>query len=290
MGKSCACFFEAQRLELFENPPSFQPLELECVKPFDTALEYTDKIKSIQEEILDGDVYQVNLSHETKYTGIIDPIALFSKLSHNPFAAYFDDGVKQLISSSPEKLLSRKDFLIESCPIKGTMPFGHSDALLNSAKDAAELNMITDLIRSDMSWIANIESPKLISEKTLTTYPHVHHLHSIIQAKSDLHPIECVKALFPGGSITGCPKRSAMRVIDRLEKRKRGIYTGTFGVIKPNGDFLFNIAIRTLEYENGTLSWSLGGGITIDSDPEAEYLETLSKGKEIFKILGLYPP
>ncbi len=287
MGKSEACFFEAQSIAPFEDNIPFQISELKCVKPFDTETAYKEKIKSIQEEILNGDVYQVNLSHEIVFSGEIDPLALFLKLAHNPHAAYFDEGKKQFISSSPEKLLSRSDLTLESCPIKGTMPFGHSEELLNSDKDAAELNMITDLIRSDMSWISNIESPKLVSQKTLTTYPHVHHLHSIIQARSDLHPIECIKSLYPGGSITGCPKGSAMQVINKLENRTRGIYTGSLGVIKPNGDFLFNIAIRTLTYENNILSWSLGGGITIDSDPEAEYLETLSKGREIASILGL---
>ncbi|MFN4174579.1 MAG: chorismate-binding protein, partial [Parachlamydiaceae bacterium] len=211
MGVSEACFFEAQAITPYHDAPFFETPQLECVKPFDTALEYQEKIKAIQEDILNGDVYQVNLSHETKYRGKIDTLALFLKLAHNPFAAYFDEGEKQYISSSPEKLLSRTGTTIESCPIKGTMPFGQSAALLNSAKDAAELNMITDLIRSDMSWISNIESPRLVSEKTLTSYPHVHHLHSVIEAESDLHPIECVKALFPGGSITGCPKGSALQ-------------------------------------------------------------------------------
>ena len=287
MGNSEACFFEAQSVDPFEEYISFKTPELKCVKPFDTESAYKEKIIAIQEEILNGDVYQVNLSHETAYVGELDPLALFLKLSHNPFAAYFDEGEKQFISSTPEKLLTRKDLLLESCPIKGTAPFGKSHDLLDSKKDAAELNMITDLIRSDMSWIANLESPKLISEKTLTTYPHIHHLHSIIQAKSDHHPIDCIMSLFPGGSITGCPKKSAMRLIQFLEKRSRGIYTGSMGIIKANGDFLFNIAIRTLTYENGILSWSLGGGITIDSDPELEYQETLSKGKEIGRILGL---
>ena len=282
-----ACFFEAQSIDFFDEEIPFEIPTLKCVKPFDTEATYIEKIKAIHEEILNGDVYQVNLSHETAYMGEIDPLALFLKLSHNPFSAYFDDGIRQFISSSPEKLLSRTDKTIESCPIKGTAPFGKSQELLESAKDAAELNMITDLIRSDMSWIANLESPRLISEKTLTTYPHIHHLHSIIQAKSDLHPIECIQHLFPGGSITGCPKQSAMRLIRALENRSRGIYTGSMGIIKPNGDFLFNIAIRTLTYENNKLSWSLGGGITIDSDPESEYLETLSKGREIAKILGI---
>lgn len=287
MGEVEACFFDARSIAPYFEEIQFHIPDLKCVKPFDSEITYKEKVKSIQEEILDGDVYQVNLSHETAYRGKIDPLALFLKLSHNPFAAYFDDGKKQLISSSPEKLLTRTDSTIESCPIKGTAPFGKAVELLASSKDAAELNMITDLIRSDMSWIANIESPKLISEKTLTTYPHIHHLHSIIQAKSDLHPIDCIKALFPGGSITGCPKISAMKTIKSLENRQRGIYTGSMGVIKPNGDFQFNISIRTLTYENDILSWALGGGVTIDSDPKAEYLETLAKGKEIALLLGL---
>lgn len=280
-----ACFFQPDIIEPFKKNIPFKKPALTCVKPFDTEAAYRKKIGIIQEAILDGDVYQVNLSHETIYEGEIDPLALFLKLSHNPFSAYFDDGERHIISSSPEKLLSREGGTLESCPIKGTAPIGKSQELLDSGKDSAELNMITDLVRSDMSWLG---SPRLISEKTLTTYPHIHHLHSVIQAESDRHPIDCLRALFPGGSITGCPRPSAMRLIRELEERKRGIYTGSMGVIKPNGDFCFNIAIRTLTYEQSRLSWALGGGITIDSDPSSEYEETFSKGKEIEQALSLF--
>lgn len=285
MGIDKACFFEAKESHKISDIIPFKKPELSCVKPFDSRECYIEKVAKIIEAILDGDVYQVNLSHESLYKGKLDPYGLFLKLAHNPYSAYFDTGSKQFISGSPEKLLSRRDQRLESCPIKGTAPSGKGEELLVSFKDQAELNMITDLVRSDLSWISEVGSVNVLSERTKTDYPHVHHLHSVIEAKSDLHPIKCIEALFPGGSITGCPKKAAMHFIDDLEKRKRGIYTGSIGIIYPNQDFLFNIAIRTLTYEDEILSWSLGGGITIDSDPNLEWEETMAKGKEIAGLL-----
>lgn len=280
-----AHFFEPGSIQIFDSFSDFSTPSLSLVKPFDTLETYVKKIEIIQDEIRKGNVYQVNLSHESIWEGDLDSLALFKKLSHNPFSAYFEWDDLKIISGSPEKLLSREGNILETCPIKGSAPIGQKEWLLNSFKDQAELNMITDLVRSDLAWISETGSTKVISPLNLTSYPHIHHLHSIVQSRSMIHPIRCIESLFPGGSITGCPKLSAMNVIHALEKRKRGIYTGSIGVIKPNSDFCFNIAIRTLTYQRRKLYLSLGGGITIDSDPPMEYEETLTKGREMFGLI-----
>lgn len=283
-----AHFFEPSSIQIFNPSIPFKKPSLTPVKPFDTVDDYTKKILHIQEEIRKGEVYQVNLSHSAIWKGSLNPLALFLQLSMNPQAAYVEWEDQTILSGSPEKLLSRTKGLLEACPIKGSAPIGQKEQLLASFKDQAELNMITDLTRSDLAWISLPGSVKVVSPINLTTYPHIHHLHSIIQSRSDKHPIACIESLFPGGSITGCPKLSAIKIIKQLEPRERGIYTGSIGVIHPNQDFCFNIAIRTLTYQNNLLTMSLGGGITIDSIPSLEYEETLTKGKEMFKLLGIY--
>jgi len=148
--------------------------------------------------------------------------------------------------------------------------------------------MITDLMRNDLG---KISAPgTVVTEKiwACEAYTNVFHLLSIISSKAlpNHHPLDLLRSCFPGGSITGCPKLRAMEVIYNSEQRPRGLYTGSIGYFAANGDFDFNIAIRTLAFHNGEASLQLGGGIVIDSDPEAEYDETLHKGKTILSLLG----
>lgn len=260
---------------------------------------YLDLIHAIQEEIRQGDVYQVNLSHELKWPHPKNSYDLFCKLidiNPAPFAAFLRSEDFSLISSSPERLLLKKGQHLETRPIKGTMLRGatpeederNKNQLLNSEKDRAELLMITDLMRNDLGKVSLPGSVAVDALVKLEAYQNVFHLISVIHstAKPDISPVNLLRAIFPGGSITGCPKQSAMQSIYRHEKRARGIYTGSIGYITSKGDFDFNIAIRTLLHQNDTLACSLGGAIVTDSIPMSEYKETLAKGTSIFQALN----
>lgn len=271
---------------------------LKIVKDFESLEIYQEKVKSIQEMILDGDVYQVNLSHELILWGKRNPFQVFYELINlnpAPFSAYFKLKDFTLVSSSPERLLCKKENILETRPIKGTIARGktlaqdleNKEKLLNSTKDQAELLMITDLMRNDLGKVSLAGSVKTLKIAQLEAYQNVYHLLSIIQSNpmNHLHPVDILKACFPGGSITGCPKIIAMKVIKKLENRERGIYTGSIGYFN-GSDFDFNIAIRTLKFTDDTINIQLGGAITIDSDPIEEYNETLQKGASIFSCLG----
>ncbi|MCH9627315.1 MAG: Isochorismate synthase MenF [Chlamydiales bacterium] len=262
----------------------------------DTVQSYLDKVAQIKEWILEGEIYQVNLSQEFHLEGTGDPFVHFEKivaLNPSPFSAFVHCGPFSLVSSSPERFLSRKGTLLETRPIKGTAPRGKSPekdlesrrALLASEKERAELLMITDLMRHDIGKVAEPGSVQTHEIWRCEAYTNVFHLLSIITGKSDLNPVPLIRQLFPGGSITGCPKLRAMEAISALEKRPRGIYTGSIGYFGANGDFDFNIAIRTLVVHPDHVQIQLGGAIVIDSDPVKEYEETLHKGESMFKVL-----
>ena len=147
--------------------------------------------------------------------------------------------------------------------------------------------MITDLTRNDLGKVSLPGSVSALQEPAVASYANVHHLYSVVKGMCvpGLHPIEILRSCFPGGSITGCPKLSAMELISSLENRPRGIYTGSIGYFAPNGDFDFNIAIRTLCLTPTQIDVQLGGAIVLDSDPREEFEETLHKGSSIFKAL-----
>ena len=227
------------------------------------------------------------------------PFSVFfqlTQLNPAPFSAYFKGEDFTIVSSSPERFLSSQQGILETRPIKGTAPRGkneeeddhHRQQLLANEKEKAELLMITDLMRNDLGRISVPGSVKTVELWGCESYTNVFHLVSTIQSKTlDMHPVDKVRACFPGGSISGCPKLSAMEAIQLIEKRRRGIYTGGIGYFSGNGDFDFNIAIRTLFIEKNKLTVQLGGGIVADSEPEKEYLETLYKGASIFHVLGV---
>lgn len=272
-----------------------QPLASGTLKGPDN---YLKLIHAIQEEIRHGDVYQVNLSHELKWPFTNSSYELFLKLidiNPAPFAAFLQSDDFALISSSPERLLLKQGQTLETRPIKGTAPRGatkeedekNSNELLNSEKDRAELLMITDLMRNDLGKVSLPGSVNVDALVKLEAYQNVFHLISIIHstAKPEITPVNLLRSIFPGGSITGCPKQSAMQSIYRHEKRPRGIYTGSIGYFTSMGDFDFNIAIRTLLHQNDSLTCALGGAIVADSIPVSEYNETLAKGASIFRAL-----
>ncbi|MCC5831672.1 MAG: anthranilate synthase component I family protein [Chlamydiales bacterium] len=282
-----------------ERERTLLPSELQLGFCSDTLESYIKKIAQAKEWILDGEIYQVNLSQEFHLEGKSDPFSLFQKVSllnPAPFSAYAQCGDFALVSSSPERFLSRKGDLLETRPIKGTAPRGKTpeeDArnrrtLLSSEKERAELLMITDLMRNDLGRVSAPGSVKTREIWRCESYTNVFHLLSIIEGRSKKSPVSLVRQLFPGGSITGCPKLRAMEAIALLEKRPRGVYTGSIGYFAANGDFDFNIAIRTLVVHPSHVQVQLGGAIVIDSDPVKEFEETLHKGESLFKVLGAH--
>lgn len=281
------------------RPLPKRPLQLSYSS--DTLESYQAKIAAIKEQILEGEIYQVNLSQEFHLSGEATPFTYFSKvcaINPAPFSAFMNCGSYSLVSSSPERFLQKRGRRLETRPIKGTAPRAPNPAedthnrtqLLASEKERAELLMITDLMRSDLSRLSLPGSVDIEALFRCEAYTNVYHLLSIIhgQLKENFHPLEILRTLFPGGSITGCPKLSAMEAISRIEGRPRGIYTGSIGYFTEEGDFDFNIAIRTLLVHPERVRIQLGGAIVIDSDPVKEFEETMHKGRSLFEALGAF--
>ncbi|MCH9609633.1 MAG: Isochorismate synthase MenF [Chlamydiales bacterium] len=258
----------------------------------DTKTSYLEKIATVKTLIAEGEAYQVNLTQGFTLETSQSSFDLFMQLyRQNParYAAYINCGSYAILSFSPELFLKKRGENISTSPIKGTAPRGETAAadrenrarLLSSEKERAELLMITDLMRNDLSQVCHrVEVKELFS---CTSHPAIFHLHSTIAGVlKPAHPIDQIRPLFPAGSITGCPKPRAMEVIKRLEGRRRGVYTGIIGAFKPNGDFTFNVAIRTLVYRNGMIDAQFGGAITYDSDPEKEWEEVFHKAASLF--------
>jgi para-aminobenzoate synthetase component 1 len=264
-----------------------------------TKNKYLERITQIKEAIAAGDFYQVNYAHPVGIRGWRDPAELYlswRKASPAPQMVFWNLPQGQILSASPEVLLQVSGTQARSFPIKGTRPCGVNAAqdealrqeLLQSEKDGAELLMIVDLVRNDLGKICEVGSVTVPQLKSLETFPHIHHL--VAEVKGQLHPqrspLKALQALFPGGSITGAPKRKAMEWIHELEFKPRGIYTGSIGYWSFTGDACFNIAIRSGFFHDGTMEYWIGSGIVSDSEGEAEYQETLDKLKGLIKGLG----
>ena len=261
---------------------------------------YLQAIRKVKEAIRDGEIYQANLSQRFQVETSLAPVALYERLlDQNPsaFACYLDVGPFQVISSSPERFLELRGRAVETRPIKGTRRRGEtpeederlSEELLASEKDAAELAMIVDVQRNDVGRCAEYGSVEVTGWKTLRTLPTVFHLEATVRAtlREGCDVTDLVRASFPGGSITGAPKIRAMEILEGLEPTRRGVYTGAVGYIGFDGDADLNIAIRTLVLKDGIASFQAGGGIVADSDPEAEYQETLDKARALADSLGV---
>lgn len=295
----------SKRLKIFgewEESRAAQKLssgdKVNILKRGDPYLFYKEKIEKAIDLIFSGDIYQVNLSQQWLFKGNIDPFFLFDRvntLNPAPFSAFLNYRDFQVVSSSPERFLECKNGLLETRPIKGTIARGkdlsedeeNKRCLLSSEKDLSELLMITDLMRNDLGKVSKVGSVQTTEIVRCEKYANVFHLLSVIRSKmrDSLHPVEVVKSCFPGGSITGCPKIRSMEVINQLENRSRGIYTGSIGYFSENGDFDFNIAIRTLLIKEKIIDLQLGGAIVCDSSPISEYQETLDKGKTLLHLL-----
>jgi para-aminobenzoate synthetase component I len=266
-----------------------------------TRAEYIAAVKQCKEYIAAGDIYQVNLSQRFTVGLPDEPVQIYQRLmQQNPalFGAYLDFGDLALICNSPELFFrvtpqpdgSRK---IITRPIKGTRPRapGMEIELRDSAKDQAELNMIVDLERNDLGRICEVGSVKVVEPRVIEAHPTVYHGVATIEGilRADVTFIDLLRAMFPGGSVTGAPKIRAMQIIEELEPVRRGPYCGAIGYLASDGSMEFNIAIRTMIVKDGLVHIPVGGGIVADSDPEAEYEETLVKARAMFDALGIDP-
>ncbi len=253
---------------------------------------YLRAFKKIKKYIFDGDVYQINFSRRFEYEFEADSIELFNWQNfHNPspYSAYIDAGEFTIVSASPEMFITINDGIISTQPIKGTRPrikdsdIDYATDLLNNEKEQAELNMIIDLERNDVAKICVPGTRKVTQPRTIEAYPTVYHAVATIagQLSNDVSFCNILKAMFPGGSITGAPKIRSMEIIDETEPTARGVYTGSIGFISLNGNTSLNIAIRTIIIKNDKAYFQTGGGIVADSQPEAEWEETIVKAKAL---------
>ena len=263
---------------------------------------YLGAVEAVREYIASGDIFQVNLSQRFEGDLPLPPYEIYQHLRNinpAPFAAclYFDEVI--VLSASPERFLKVEGDRVETRPMKGTRPRGSSVAedealardLQSSTKDKAENVMIVDLERNDLGKVCRFGTVKVRELWTLEKYATVFQLTSCVEGRlsHDKNRIDLLKACFPGGSITGAPKVRAMEIIDELEPTRRGIYTGSIGYLSFSGAMDLNIAIRTILVKNGEVYFQVGGGIIYDSEPEAEYRETLDKAKALFQALSLPP-
>jgi len=245
-----------------------------------------------------GDVFQVNLSQRFEGSLRVSPLDLYLRLREvnpAPFAAYLAGEDWAVVGASPERFLRVQRGRVETCPIKGTRPRGGDPAadgelrrqLLDSGKDAAELTMIVDLERNDLGRVCDYGSVRVREARFLDVHPTVYHLVATVEGV--LAPgrglVDLLRATFPGGSITGAPKVRAMQIIDELEPTARNLYTGALGYIGCDGTTDLSIVIRTFLVAGEHFWFQVGGGIVADSTPEAEYQETLDKGRGLVAAL-----
>ena len=264
--------------------------------------EYIRAVETVRDYITSGEIYQVNMSQRFEGSLTAHPYDLYQRLrSMNPapFAAYLNLDEVTVLSASPERFLKLDGGRVETRPMKGTRPRGRSAAedaaltseLRDSSKDRAENVMIVDLERNDLGKVCSIGSVKVSDLCTLEEYATVFQLTSCVEGRlaDGKDRIDLLEACFPGGSITGAPKIRAMEIIDELEPTRRSIYTGSIGYLSFSGRMDLNIVIRTILAKNDRVYLQVGGGIVYDSEPEAEYQETLHKAKALFQALNLSP-
>jgi len=263
---------------------------------------YIEKVAKMLDHIHAGDMYEANFCMEFfAENAIINPLEKFQKLneiSQAPFSVFFKNHKQYLLSASPERYLKKTGEILISQPIKGTskrfsdtLEDEKSKQFLESdAKERAENIMITDLVRNDLSHTAQKGSVEVVELCKIYSFLQVHQMISTITSKIDpqYSVIDVLKTTFPMGSMTGAPKISVMKIIENLEETKRGLYSGAVGYFTPDGDFDFNVVIRSILYnqENKYVSFSVGSAITSQSIPEKEYEECLLKAKAMHEVLS----
>jgi para-aminobenzoate synthetase component 1 len=263
---------------------------------------YLLKVSKMLEHIQRGDIYEANFCMEFfAHTNQLDPIEVFQKLaviSEAPFAVYFKNAAHYLLSASPERYLRKKGTRVISQPIKGTSkrsadPIADAQFkvdLAQNEKERSENIMIVDLVRNDLSHTATKGSVAVEELCEIYTFKQVHQMISTVVSEVEVTtpPVEIIRTTFPMGSMTGAPKISAMQIIETLEETKRGLYSGAVGYFTPEGDFDFNVVIRSILYnaKNEYLSFSVGSAITAQAIAAQEYEECLLKAKAMFEVLS----
>ena len=262
---------------------------------------YLFKVSKMLENIHRGDIYEANFCMEFfAENAQIEPLEIYQKLnaiSEPPFAVYFKNNFQYLLSASPERYLRKEGLKVISQPIKGTARRSFDleqdeqlkSDLAQNEKERSENIMIVDLVRNDLSHTATKGSVQVEELCQIYTFKQVHQMISTIvsEVENTTSPIEILRTTFPMGSMTGAPKISAMQIIEALEETKRGLYSGAVGYFTPNGDFDFNVVIRSILYnsQNQYLSFSVGSAITSQAIPKMEYEECLLKAKAMFEVL-----
>lgn len=276
--------------------------QVPALRPRLSKAEYLRAVTAIREEILNGEVYELNLCQEFYAESItLAPVDVFWRLmtaSPAPFAGFIRWHDHFLLCASPERFLSHRAPLIVSQPIKGTIRRGATPAedaqqrqtLFEDEKERAENLMIVDLVRNDLARVAQTGSVRV--PELFGLYPFRHLWQMISTVAADLRPDADLPAVlhatFPMGSMTGAPKIRAMQLIEHYENSRRGLYSGSIGYLGPDGDFELNVVIRSLQYrqDTGYLSFQVGSAITFDSDPEREYEECLLKARALLEVLN----
>ncbi len=283
----------------FSAAADFTPAGITLTGNF-TREAYLQAVERARQYIIDGDIFEVNISQRFETELTIPPFELYCRLRQvnpAPFSAYLDWGEVAIASSSPERFLRRQGSQVETRPIKGTIRRGKTPEedeanarwLLNSVKNRAENMMIVDLERNDLGRVCRFGTVKVTELAILETYPTLFHLTSTVEGelKAGLDTIDLLQATFPGGSITGAPKVRSMEIIDELEPTRRSVYTGSIGYLGFDGNLDLSIVIRTFLIKGKRACFQVGGAVVYDSDPVAEYEETLVKAMALFKALNV---
>jgi para-aminobenzoate synthetase component 1 len=282
--------------------PAAAPAAVPPLRPRMARAEYLEAVEQVREDILNGEVYELNLCQEFYAENVaLDPVAAFWQLneaSPAPYAGFLRYHDHYLLCASPECFITKQQDIITSQPIKGTRRRGTTpaddeaqrQALLHDEKERAENLMIVDLVRNDLARVARpgtVRVPELFG-----TYGFRHVWQLVSTVAADLKPgtnlADVLRATFPMGSMTGAPKIRAMQLIEHYERSRRGLYSGSCGYVLPGGDFEFNVVIRSLQYraDTGYLSLQVGSAITYDSVPEHEYQECLLKAQGVLEALS----
>lgn len=263
--------------------------------------EYIGNIETIQQKIHSGDFYEMNYTFPLCGSYLGNPFWLYSKMREInpvPFGAFISDEKFSVCCSSPERFLKKSGDKIQSEPIKGTAARSEDSELdtinreqLLNEKNRAENLMIVDLVRHDLSRVSKPGTVKVSNLYDVQTFGTVHQLISTVESvvREGVDPVEIIKSCFPMGSMTGAPKIEVMKTTDELEMYKRGIYSGAIGYITPDDDFDFNVVIRTAILQRDSLFYPVGGAITSDSDPEAEWEECMIKSRNLTEIFSEEP-